>query len=123
MRITYRYQNNKSYWNDRWSNVQADNQMKNEDVYPLKYAKKLIKKKNGLILEAGCGNGRILRYFHNLKFNIIGIDFIQVAIEKLKQKDRSLKVKVGRYSPLEIFKSSSEILIFSLSAFNSGLFL
>jgi len=31
--------------------------MINEKIYPLKYAKQMIKNNNGKILEAGCGNG------------------------------------------------------------------
>ena len=115
MRITYRYKNNKLYWTDRWDSIEADDQMQNDNVYPLKYAKKLIKKKSSLILEAGCGNGRILRYYHDLKYKIIGIDFIKVAIEKLKKVDKSLKVQVADIRRLE-FKNNyfDYILAFGL---------
>ena len=58
-----------------------------------RYAEKLIKNdKNGLILEAGCGNGRLLQYYHNRGFQIVGIDFISSSIKKLKDKDDSLNV-------------------------------
>ena len=60
----------------------------------------LIKEK-GKILEAGCGAGRLLRFYHLKGYDIIGIDFISVAIEKLKKIDSSLKVKVGDISNLE----------------------
>lgn len=39
--------------------------------------------------------GRILRYYHDLKMDIIGIDFIKVAINKLEKVDSTLKVEVG----------------------------
>ena len=44
---------------------------------------------------------RLLRFYHLKGYDIIGIDFISVAIEKLKKIDSSLKVKVGDISNLE----------------------
>jgi SAM-dependent methyltransferase len=95
MRITYRNHNVKEYWTSRWDEIPADQPMENTDVYPLKYAEETIKDLNAKVLEAGCGAGRILRYYHNQGVNIIGIDFIEVAIDKLKEIDSSLKVEVG----------------------------
>ena len=95
MRITYRNHNVKEYWTSRWDEIPADQPMENTDVYPLKYAEETIKDLNAKVLEAGCGAGRILRYYHNQGVNIIGMDFIKVAIDKLKEIDYSLKVEVG----------------------------
>jgi SAM-dependent methyltransferase len=75
--------------------------MKNTEVYPLKYANMVVDSKAGTILEAGCGNGRILRYYHDKGYDIIGIDFIPVAIQKLKETDASLKVAVGDITSLD----------------------
>ena len=95
MRKTYRRSNNKDYWTKRWSDIPADLAMKNKSKYPLKYAEMMIENNRGRILEAGCGAGRILRYYHNLNYEIIGIDFIDIAIEKIKKVDSSLNVEVG----------------------------
>lgn len=95
MRITYRSRGVKDYWTSRWADIPADIPMENRSVYPLKYAELAVTEKNGQILEAGCGAGRILRYYHERGYNIIGIDFIEIAIDKLKQIDPSLKVEVG----------------------------
>jgi SAM-dependent methyltransferase len=95
MRITYRNHNVKEYWTSRWDEIPADQPMENTDVYPLKYAEETIKDLNAKVLEAGCGAGRILRYYHDQGVNIIGMDFIEVAIDKLKEIDYSLKVEVG----------------------------
>ena len=93
MRNTYRYKNNFQYWTDRWENLDVDKIMNNTSAYPLKYSEKLIKNdKSGLILEAGCGNGRLIRFYHEKGFKIIGIDFIGSSIKKLKNKDDSLNV-------------------------------
>ena len=100
MRITYRDKTNKGYWTKRWSDIEADEPMENEGKYPLKYSILTIKEKNKKILEAGCGAGRILRYYHDKGYKIIGIDFIKEAIDKLKEKDSSLDVRVGDITKL-----------------------
>jgi 2-polyprenyl-3-methyl-5-hydroxy-6-metoxy-1,4-benzoquinol methylase len=95
LRITYRNINNKDYWNNRWEDIPTDEPMTNTNAYPLKYSEMLIKNSDGQILEAGCGNGRILRYYHGQGYNIIGLDFIEVAIDKLNKTDPTLRVEVG----------------------------
>ena len=35
MRITYREKTNKNYWTKRWTDIDADEPMKNEKKYPL----------------------------------------------------------------------------------------
>ena len=94
MRITYRGRSVKDYWTSRWDDIPADQPMKNAEAYPLKYAEQTILDRKGVKLEAGCGAGRILRYYHDLNMNIVGIDFIKVAIDKLKETDSNLKVEV-----------------------------
>ena len=83
MRVTYRKANNKDYWTKRWADIPADQPMQNHNAYPLKYAELTVTAKDRPILEAGCGAGRILRYYHGLGHDIVGIDFISVAVEKL----------------------------------------
>ncbi len=115
MRITYREKNNKEYWNDRWKNIPTDIPMGNTDVYPLKYSEILIKDKDGPILEAGCGNGRVLRFYNNKGFKITGFDFIEVAIEKLKKTDSTLNVDVGDITKLKYADESFKyVLAFGL---------
>ncbi len=106
MRITYRGKNIKAYWASRWSEIDSDLPMTNIDAYPLKYAIETANDKNGRILEAGCGAGRIQRYFHDQGIDIIGVDYIEVAIEKLRDIDPTLKVEVGDITNLN-FKDES----------------
>lgn len=100
MRITYRTRGVKEYWTARWEEIPADAPMENSSVYPLKYAEMTIRDKSGRILEAGCGAGRILRYYHDRGYNITGMDFIDVAISKLKEIDPTLQVEVGDITDL-----------------------
>lgn len=115
MRKTYRVASNKDYWKKRWEEVPADSPMVNEDTYPLKYALRTVSANDGPILEAGCGAGRILRYFHNRGYDIFGVDFIEVAITKLLSADKSLKVKTGDISNLDFPAASFKyVLAFGL---------
>ena len=95
MRITYRTEDNFDYWTKRWDAIPADKASVDENSYPAKYAIEMVGKNRGRILEAGCGAGRILRYFHDRAYDIEGIDFIESAVKKLKTEDPSLKVSVG----------------------------
>ena len=115
MRVTYRKATNKDYWTKRWSEIPSDQPMGNADAYPLKYAVEMIKRNDGKILEAGCGAGRIIRYFHDLGFDIIGIDFVAVAVEKLKATDSTLQVEVGDVTQLRFAECTFKyVLAFGL---------
>lgn len=111
MRITYRNANNKDYWAKRWADIPADSPMENANVYPLKYSELTVKDKSGKILEAGCGAGRILRHYHNRGYDIKGFDFIDVAVEKLKNADQTLQVEVGDITNMAYADQSYKYLL------------
>lgn len=95
MRITYRSEDNLAYWTKRWDSIPADSASVEIDRYPAKYALRTIGDNRGKILEAGCGAGRVLRYFHDRGYDIYGFDFVETAVGKLISEDPSLKVSVG----------------------------
>lgn len=111
MRKTYRRMNNKVYWGKRWDDIPADQPMENQSVYPLKYAMQTIRDHKGSILEAGCGAGRILRYYHDKGYDITGFDFIEIAIKKLKTVDPTLKVEVGDITSLHYQNESFKYVL------------
>lgn len=111
MRITYRWTENKAYWDKRWSVIPVDEPMENDNAYPLKYAKLTVTDKAGKILEAGCGAGRVLRYYHREGYDITGIDFIEGVIDKLKTSDPTLKVEVGDITCLQFADASFRYLL------------
>ena len=101
MRMTYRSCGVKEYWENRWAEIPADSAMTNDSVYPLKYALQTVVSRDGAILEAGCGAGRILRYFHERGHDITGIDYIDIAVAKLCNADPTLKVETGDITRLK----------------------
>ena len=115
MRITYRYKGNREYWEERWNNVDIDSKMQNINVYPLKYAELTVTQGKGAILEAGCGAGRILRYYKESGWVITGIDFIETVIKKLKKEDPELDVEQGDIMKLRFADNSFKyVLAFGL---------
>ncbi len=115
MRATYRSIGNKEYWHKRWSAVDVDDETNNINVYPLKYALMAVRISGGPILEAGCGNGRLLKYFHNQGHEIIEIDFIEVAISKIIESDGRLKASVANILATDLETSGFQtVLAFGL---------
>jgi SAM-dependent methyltransferase len=115
VRVTFRSKDVKTYWEERWGNIPADVPMGNVDAYPLKYSEMIVDSKEGAILEAGCGVGRVLRYYHERGYNITGMDYIDVAIEKLRRIDETLSVAVGDITALQFDNESFRyVLAFGL---------
>jgi ubiquinone/menaquinone biosynthesis C-methylase UbiE len=111
MRITYRNKSNFKYWESRWTNVNVDEAMTNSSYYPLKFSNLVVKNKDKLILEAGCGNGRVVRYYHNKKYKIIGIDFIKETIEKIKSANPMIDVRVGNICKLNFKDEYFDVIL------------
>lgn len=100
MRVSYRHHDSRAYWSSRWAKTAADAPMENREVYPLKYALEAVSRSGasiaaGLICEAGCGNGRLVRYFMRHGYSIKGFDFIPEAIEKIKEIEPTADVETG----------------------------
>lgn len=115
MRITYRGQGNKAYWEKRWAACDVDDAMENADAYPLKYAEMTVRSKEGRILEAGCGTGRLLRYYASRGHKITGIDFVESAVTRIKHADPSLDVHVADITKLPFDDASFRyVLAFGL---------
>ena len=111
MRITYRTKKNEDYWHDRWKNIKVDDPIKNEKIYPIKFSNMIINNKDQKILEAGCGAGRILRYYHNKNFRIVGIEFIKSAVEKLRLIDKSLDAREGNILNLDFSNNFFDVVL------------
>ena len=96
VRNTYRNHDGISaYWDNRWSSTGVDLGEMNTKTYPGKFAKSLLDNTSSLILEAGCGMGRNLLYGNNLKRQMIGIEYSNVAVRQLKKQNPDLYICRG----------------------------
>lgn len=87
----------------------------------LKYYRKFIKTTNkGIILDLGCGRGKISEYLTRQGYNCIGYDNCEGIIERGKELYPSLNLNVGDMVdiPLQAKKANGAIYIYSLSFLN-----
>ena len=93
MRATYRAHGGvQAYWQARWDAVPADEGTLNLMRYPGVYAQQIMPRIDGPVLEAGCGAGRVVRYFHDIGHDIVGIDFIPDVLHKIRDADSSVRL-------------------------------
>jgi len=87
----------KKAWDDNWGGVEIKDVLeifkyprvqKQLEIY-MKYLPK-----NKKILEGGCGLGPYLIYLHNAGYDVIGIDYNEEPLKKIKEHDSSLEVRV-----------------------------
>jgi SAM-dependent methyltransferase len=115
MRKTYRAHSSKDYWARRWKDIPIDLPQENIGTYPLKYALEAVDKKTMRILEAGCGNGRILRFFKDRGYDVEGFDYIDGAVMALLDSDPELKVRTEDITRLSYGPDSFDcVLAFGL---------
>lgn len=115
MRKTYRARSSKDYWAQRWKDIPVDLPQENANIYPLKFALEAVHSKKDRILEAGCGNGRILRFFKDCGYEIQGFDYIDSAIQTLLDSDPKLKVRTDDITSLSYEADSFDcVLAFGL---------
>ena len=116
MRATYRsHGGNLEYWRARWETIDADDAALNINRYPGVYANRAVENTKGLILEAGCGSGRVLRHFHDQGRDIVGFDFVEIALHKISAVDASVPLVTGNILHLPFAdRSFSCVLAFGL---------
>lgn len=80
------------FWANYWREIQRDpDELKDSNAYPLFPASKYVSRKTR-ILEAGCGMGRVLKHFHYLGYDIVGIEYDRYCVDTLKKEDSDLSV-------------------------------
>ena len=87
MKKVFRHQHADNYWDKRWENAGIDsNSFENEKIYPVKYINELLDElwKSGdrdpLMLEAGCGSGRVYFHYKAKGNNIKAFDYSDTAV-------------------------------------------
>lgn len=100
MRKVFRATENKTYWDERWSDVGADRrEFENEDIYPVRYSNPAVDP-GDRVLEAGCGPGRL--YFHHARegAETHGLEFSRAALDSIRQVDRQARIVQGSITDL-----------------------
>jgi SAM-dependent methyltransferase len=92
----YRSEDNRSYWNRRWTEANEDaNEFIDLNIYPVSYANQVISRVPGKIIEIGCGLGRLVKHYHSRGREIVGIERSEVAVEKILANSPHLDVRYG----------------------------
>lgn len=116
MRITYRtHGGSKAYWEKRWSQIPADDGALNLYRYPGRYAEAVMRAVDGPVLEAGCGAGRVLLHYASAGRTIVGMDFIETALRKIRDAAPTTPLTVGDVTRLPFADATfSGVLAFGL---------
>ncbi len=98
MRTVYTYPGNSTSsneigWDEAWSKYSVTRTLAwNEHSETINILEKYLPK-NGKIIDASCGLGRIVIHFRNKGYDIIGIDWSKKTIEAVKEYDPGMPVK------------------------------
>lgn len=116
MRITYRpHEGTRAYWQDRWERIPPDAGTLNLARYPGKFAEEAVRLREGAVLEAGCGAGRVLLHYYRRDRKIVGMDFISLALKKIRTVESRVPLVAGDVTKLPFSdRSFSVVLAFGL---------
>lgn len=82
-------------WDEEWQKYTLKRTlMWNEHCETIRILEEYLPK-NGKIIEAGCGLGRIVIHFKNKGYDIVGIDWSKKSIQTIKEYDPQLSVEEG----------------------------
>lgn len=91
-------QGHREYWEDLWQPVPMRDLMIAAKSGRLGEFESIFSKylpKSGIILEAGCGTGKYVWALQARGYQIEGIDYAEETIQRIKEVDPELKVRVG----------------------------
>ncbi len=95
MKRVYRYEDNESYWNRRWTDAEEDAaEFLDLNIYPICYAEEVISRVPGRILEVGCGLGRLVKHYNSRGRDIAGIDRSEIAAEQILSQASHLDIRI-----------------------------
>ena len=86
------YEQTRVEFENEWSRSQIEDLIQTNDYPRAREERRLYEHylpRDQLILEAGCGLGPKVIYFRQQGFSVIGVDFVQSALNRLKQFDPS----------------------------------
>ncbi len=99
----YREQATADFWDRHWNTTELQSLTRKpiNDRLFIPLVKKYLPK-GSIVLEGGCGRGRIVHALRLQGYRPIGVDFASQTIEKIKQMDPELDVRHGDVRALDI---------------------
>ncbi|WIW71088.1 class I SAM-dependent methyltransferase [Anaerosinus gibii] len=101
----------KKYWDDYLSRIHVhDDELveKRNKMYKIDFSFIQQYKKNGKVLDVGCGNGSFLDLFNEYGYKTFGVEFGREAAEKAEKKHN---IYCGEFSKLDL-KEKYDLIIF-----------
>lgn len=96
----YRDKQISAFWQSFWEKIPRDpDEITALNTYPIFPLCKYVKPHN-IILEAGCGMGRILKHYHNKGYKVIGLEYNLYALQKLKKENKRFNLVCADISHL-----------------------
>ncbi len=94
------------------SSIEAEAELTDNDYPPLRAAILDNATETQCVLDGGCGLGRWLLYLgrHGYK-NLIGVDFVSLPLELIKQQNKDIMVKIGDVEDLPIEDMSVDLYL------------
>lgn len=106
---------NKSFqqevWDNTWSSQTLSSLVHQLTYNPIYWRLKELIKPKDLILEAGCGFSQWVYRLDSLGFKVVGVDFAEKTVKKIKSKYPKLNIKLADVRKLPFKKNSVDVYL------------
>ncbi len=92
-----------NFWDEHWGQRPIADVLTDAStgrLGELEYSLTHFLPRHGVILEAGCGTGRIVKALSSRGFDVVGVDYATETVAKVLEVDPELRVEVGDLSSL-----------------------
>jgi len=112
MKKVFRYEANEVYWDCRWEEANQDRDgFEDLSIYPIRYAEEVVLSPKERVLELGAGLGRILKHYHNLGYQISGLERSEPAVRRLRRDDPELDIMEGDVQSLPYEDNEFDVVL------------
>lgn len=110
MRIIYSTKKTKAFWDDFWREVKKEpDKLTSPEDYPLfPICQEILP--HHKMAEIGCGRGRVYKHYHFAGYDIIGVDYVEEAVNLLKRENPEFNVHVGNALSLDLPDNTYDIV-------------